>query len=201
MFHDRRPGREVVRKETKRNPGAFQVANRIQNFSGGGFGKGDPRDTNEFRKEELVLLPLFIVHVRIVRAPRYACVCRVLNGVRHGDVNLKISINSNGSTSDYRTSTCLYQPIVTEPTLQVGTVIPSGSYDGKDGTWKPGPNGRVVRILDIKNGLAEVDTTGDGKADSTGLSLEERKGDRSRRPPERVSGSVSRHLCSYLGCG
>ncbi len=63
-----------------------------------------------------------------------------------------------------------------KPRLKVGTVIPSGSYDPADGQWKPGPNGRVIRLLAVQNGLASVDTDGDGKADNTGLSTEERQG-------------------------
>jgi hypothetical protein len=70
MFHDRRPWREVVRKVTELNPGTFHVANRVKNFSGVGFGKGDSRDTHEFREEGLVLLPLFITPIGIVSAPR-----------------------------------------------------------------------------------------------------------------------------------
>lgn len=70
-----------MREVTELNAGTFKIAKSVENFSGVGFGKGDSGDTDEFREEEFVVLPLFIIHIGLVRAPGWACVRRVLNGV------------------------------------------------------------------------------------------------------------------------
>jgi hypothetical protein len=44
----------------------------------------------------------------------------------------------------------------------VGTSVPSGSYDKQTGLWMPEANGRVVQILSITNGQANLDLTGGG---------------------------------------
>src|SRR6266850_2190184 len=49
----------------------------------------------------------------------------------------------------------------------VGTGVPLGSYDRVRGVWVPSDNGRVLKILSVTNGLANLDTNGDGIADST----------------------------------
>jgi RHS repeat-associated protein len=52
----------------------------------------------------------------------------------------------------------------------VGTTVPSGYYDRQQAAWVPQDNGRVIKILNINNGLAELDVDGDGTAD-TGTAL------------------------------
>lgn len=47
----------------------------------------------------------------------------------------------------------------------VGGIVPAGYYDRNKGIWIPAPNGRVIKILAIANGLADLDTDGDGLAD------------------------------------
>ncbi|HYO56161.1 kelch repeat-containing protein [Archangium sp.] len=47
----------------------------------------------------------------------------------------------------------------------VGGIVPAGWYDRRAGVWKPSDNGRILRVLDIVNGLAMLDVTGDGVAD------------------------------------
>src|SRR5438552_8645090 len=44
----------------------------------------------------------------------------------------------------------------------VGTVIPSGSYDKQKGKWIPSESGRVVKILSITGGVADLDVNGNG---------------------------------------
>lgn len=62
----------------------------------------------------------------------------------------------------------------------VGTAVPTGYYDRTKGEWVASPNGRVVKILGSTNGLADLDTDGDGVADDTtklaalGVTAEER---------------------------
>jgi len=48
----------------------------------------------------------------------------------------------------------------------VGGIVPSGYYDSEKAAWMPSPNGRVVKLLGIAAGLAELDIDGDGQADS-----------------------------------
>jgi hypothetical protein len=48
----------------------------------------------------------------------------------------------------------------------VGTIVPVGYYDRKQAVWVPSQNGRVIKILGSTGGLADVDTNGDGTADT-----------------------------------
>ncbi|HEX2911525.1 MAG TPA: RHS repeat-associated core domain-containing protein [Chloroflexia bacterium] len=48
----------------------------------------------------------------------------------------------------------------------VGMVVPTGYYDRQKAAWFPSKNGRVIKILSITNGMADLDVTGDGLADS-----------------------------------
>jgi len=54
--------------------------------------------------------------------------------------------------------------------LPVGTTIPSGAYDRSQGVWVGSGNGRIIKILSVTGGVANVDTDGDGAADN-GLSM------------------------------
>ena len=47
----------------------------------------------------------------------------------------------------------------------VGGIVPAGYYDRDKAAWIPAPNGRVIKVLSITGGLADVDTNGDGLAD------------------------------------
>ncbi len=47
----------------------------------------------------------------------------------------------------------------------VGGIVPVGSYDRIKAAWVPSENGRVIKILSITNGMADLDTNGDGIAD------------------------------------
>jgi RHS repeat-associated protein len=52
----------------------------------------------------------------------------------------------------------------------VGIDVPSGYYDRAQGAWIASDNGRVVRILSVSGGLADLDVTGTGApADATAL--------------------------------
>ena len=48
----------------------------------------------------------------------------------------------------------------------VGIRVPSAYYDRDTSAWVPIPDGRVIRILSITGGLADVDSTGTGAADN-----------------------------------
>jgi PKD repeat protein len=47
----------------------------------------------------------------------------------------------------------------------VGSAVPTGYYDGQHGRWVASENGRVIKIIGVAGGLAEVDTDGDDVAD------------------------------------
>jgi len=47
----------------------------------------------------------------------------------------------------------------------VGQAVPAGWYDRDKAAWIPSDNGRVVQILSVAGGLAQLDTDGDGLAD------------------------------------
>jgi len=48
----------------------------------------------------------------------------------------------------------------------VGTGIPVGYYDRARGLWVAMPNGRIIRVLTTLQGIASLDTDGDGMADA-----------------------------------
>ncbi len=48
----------------------------------------------------------------------------------------------------------------------VGMAAPNGYYDRQEGQWIPAADGRVIKILSITNGEADLDTEGQGTADS-----------------------------------
>lgn len=61
-------------------------------------------------------------------------------------------------------------PVYLENFLEfpVGTVVPVGSYDRSEGRWVPEQDGVVVAVLSEAGGLAELDTDGDGVAETSG---------------------------------
>ncbi len=54
--------------------------------------------------------------------------------------------------------------------LPTGTNVPMGYYNDDAGAWVPSDNGRVIEILSINGGMAQLDTDGDGAADN-GMAL------------------------------
>ena len=46
--------------------------------------------------------------------------------------------------------------------LPVGTSVPSGAYDQQQGLWLPSANGRVVKVLSVTDGQADLDVDGAG---------------------------------------
>lgn len=62
--------------------------------------------------------------------------------------------------------------------MPIGINVPVGYYDPDKSAWIPSPDGRVIKILSIVNGEAQVDSDGDAVADdggSIGMTLDERK--------------------------
>jgi YD repeat-containing protein len=61
------------------------------------------------------------------------------------------------------------QPVITYVEnflgFPVGTIVPTGFYDRQKAAWVPLPNGDVIEILSITDGVADVDTDGDGAGD------------------------------------
>jgi hypothetical protein len=47
----------------------------------------------------------------------------------------------------------------------VGETVPVGWYDSSKAAWIPADNGKVIKIIAIADGLADLDTDGDGLAD------------------------------------
>ena len=52
----------------------------------------------------------------------------------------------------------------------VGSVVPVGYYDNTQGRWVASTDGRVIKVLSLTGGLADLDVNGDGAADS-GIAL------------------------------
>jgi len=56
-----------------------------------------------------------------------------------------------------------------------GTNVPVGYYDREKGVWVPSDNGKVIKIVSITGGMADLDTDGDGTIDNAlGLTDAER---------------------------
>jgi RHS repeat-associated protein len=51
----------------------------------------------------------------------------------------------------------------------VGGIVPTGYYDRTKGVWMPSDNGKVVKILSVTGGVADLDTNGDGAADDAAM--------------------------------
>jgi len=51
--------------------------------------------------------------------------------------------------------------------LPVGQIVPLGNYDPALGIWTSMPNGRIVKVLSITNGMADLDIDGSGMAAGT----------------------------------
>ncbi len=49
--------------------------------------------------------------------------------------------------------------------MPVGMTVPMGSYDATTSSWLPEPNGKVLKIVGVSDGKADVDLDGDGVAD------------------------------------
>ncbi|MEZ4661499.1 MAG: hypothetical protein R2911_28445 [Caldilineaceae bacterium] len=60
--------------------------------------------------------------------------------------------------------------------------VPSGYYDREHVAWMPEADGRVVQIVAITDGLAQLDTTGDG-ADTTLRRITDASARSFRQPP------------------
>jgi RHS repeat-associated protein len=66
------------------------------------------------------------------------------------------------------------------PGLPVGTRVPVGLYDRRRAAWESELDGRVIKIVGVSGGLADVDLNGDGLADGApqlaalGISADER---------------------------
>ncbi len=54
--------------------------------------------------------------------------------------------------------------------VPVGQIVPVGFYDPAQSAWISAPNGQVIKLLGVTAGLADLDTDGDGIAD-TGATL------------------------------
>ncbi len=50
----------------------------------------------------------------------------------------------------------------------VGEIVPAGWYDREKSAWIPSDNGRIVGVLSVANGLAELDVDGSGTAADSG---------------------------------
>ncbi|NCC41564.1 MAG: hypothetical protein EOM21_19520, partial [Gammaproteobacteria bacterium] len=60
----------------------------------------------------------------------------------------------------------------------IGIQVPTAFYDDTKAAWVPIDDGRVIQILAISDGAAQVDSTGDGLADNgvaLGMTLDERR--------------------------
>ena len=67
------------------------------------------------------------------------------------------------NAKDVRFSQPVYAYVDNFLGFQAGTIVPAGYYDRDAASWIPSDNGRVIEILGISNGLAELDVDGSGQ--------------------------------------
>ena len=75
----------------------------------------------------------------------------------------------------------------------VGSIVPSGYYDRQKAAWIPSPNGRVIKIVGVTGGLADLDLNNIPGADPSlyaSLGITDPSGGNWQRstPPNRNSG-------------
>ncbi|MDP2673555.1 MAG: RHS repeat-associated core domain-containing protein [Dehalococcoidia bacterium] len=81
-------------------------------------------------------------------------------------VELSVDQAVAAGATDVRFSQPLYNYVENFIGFPVGGIVPAGYYDRDRGVWVPSDNGRVVKIVTITSGLADLDTDGDGAADN-----------------------------------
>jgi RHS repeat-associated protein len=80
-------------------------------------------------------------------------------------VEYTIDEASPSGASDVRFNQSLFHYVENYLDFPVGMSVPVGYYDKQRAVWVPSDNGKVIKILSITNGQAELDTNGDGTAD------------------------------------
>jgi RHS repeat-associated protein len=80
-----------------------------------------------------------------------------------------VDLHADEATTAGATSVLFTKPVSVylENFLQfpVGTHVPVASYDDRKAEWMPSRDARVIRIVSVTSGLADLDTNGDGIAD------------------------------------
>ena len=89
----------------------------------------------------------------------------------------------------------------------VGQAVPLGSYDREQQRWEPAANGVVLEVVSVGGGVAAIDATGDGVAESDavlssqfGITLEERQTLATRYAPGATLWRVSLTFFSRWDC-
>jgi RHS repeat-associated protein len=91
-----------------------------------------------------------------------------------------VELSADEAMSAGATGVIFNQPVITYVEnflgFPVGTGVPVGIYDREKAVWLPSLNGRVVKILGVTDGVADVDTDGDDMADDgLGITADERQ--------------------------
>lgn len=72
----------------------------------------------------------------------------------------------DAGATDIRFSQPLFHYVENFLNFPIGMAVPVGYYDKTKATWLPSDNGRVIKIISITGGLANLDTTGSGTIDN-----------------------------------
>jgi RHS repeat-associated protein len=73
---------------------------------------------------------------------------------------------TEANAADVEFSQPVYHYVENYIGFPVGSDVPVAYYDREKGQWIPADNGRVIKILAITDGLADLDTDGDGNVDN-----------------------------------
>ncbi|MCL5994749.1 MAG: hypothetical protein M1546_01685, partial [Chloroflexi bacterium] len=79
---------------------------------------------------------------------------------------LEYTVDEAADATDVRFSQPLFHYVENFLNFPIGTAVPVGYYDKTKATWMPSDNGRVIKIISISGGMANLDTTGSGTIDN-----------------------------------
>ncbi len=85
------------------------------------------------------------------------------SGYTHA-VELSVDEAIEAGAETVKFSEPLYYYVENYLEFPVGTDVPTGYYDREEGAWKTSNDGRIVKVLAIRDGLAELDLEGNGEA-------------------------------------
>lgn len=89
------------------------------------------------------------------------------------------AVNAGAASVEFSSAVSVY--VENFRGLRNGEIMPSGYYDRAAGIWVAAPNGRILTVVGVANGMANVDADGNGSADtssaldSLGITTEERQ--------------------------
>ncbi len=84
-------------------------------------------------------------------------------------VDLSVDEAVSAGATDVRFDRPVIQYVDNFLNFPVGGIVPVGYYDRDKGVWIPSQNGKIIMIIGVTGGLADIDTDGDGGVDNAAV--------------------------------